>query len=592
MTTEEKTAQIENAIRELDSLMAKRDPRAEALAIDTLRLALDIPHHNYITELYLNLSTAARLLHFDYMKGLEYAHLAYDSLSEQSSQDMRMQVLYNMGLSYSSINQHAKAHHYTLESIYFAETLPERTPELNEYYRTSIFNLSEIYDKLGLRALQKDMLDRCYQWAQQEQDALLTYHCLSSLGLYYFKTEDAAQAHHYFDLLLANTSQPSPNELMAIACHHKGLLYMKDKEMDSALQWLGKGMAIRNTIGNEYRKLPSYFGLTTYYYAVGNHAEGEKHYAETERLLEKYSAQLDATQRTEMKVELLLLRENYKQAVEEIKNSKLKLSDLSMVSGMLHESFSLEREKQLQVMQQAESLRSINSEMNAHARQLESTNKDLSAYAHTTSHDLREPLRMVSTYMQMLETKLTDKLNAEEKMFLHFAVDGSKRMDEMITRMLDSAKGKSVQKPVQLSAVLSQVKVNLQKLINEKNAMVNFDSLPMVIGDEVQLMQVFQNLVSNAIKYNTSASPQVHITCTKTPQHYLIAVADNGVGIPEEARESAFEMFHRVENSSGAAGTGIGLSTVKNIIEKMQGKIWIEGNVPTGTVFKIQWPVV
>jgi tetratricopeptide (TPR) repeat protein len=181
--------------------------------------------------------------------------------------------------------------------------------------------------------------------AQQEQDALLTYHCLSSLGLYYFKTEDAAQAHHYFDLLLANTSQPSPNELMAIACHHKGLLYMKDKEMDSALQWLGKGMAIRNTIGNEYRKLPSYFGLTTYYYAVGNHAEGEKHYAETERLLEKYSAQLDATQRTEMKVELLLLRENYKQAVEEIKNSKLKLSDLSMVSGMLHESFSLEREK-------------------------------------------------------------------------------------------------------------------------------------------------------------------------------------------------------------------------------------------------------
>ncbi|MBK8659260.1 MAG: hypothetical protein IPN22_10430 [Bacteroidetes bacterium] len=536
MTLQEKTIHIAQAIEELNKLMAARDPRAETLAIATLQQALEIQHPNFIAELYLNLSTASRLLHFDYMKGLEYAHLAYDSLTEASSADMRMQVLYNMGLSYSSINQHAKAHHYTLEAIYFAETLPERSSDIQEYYRTSIFNLSEIYDKLGLRALQKDMLDQCYQWAQDEQDALLTYHCRSSLGLYYFKTEQPEQAHLYFDRVLADTSQPMPNELMAIACHHKGLLYMQAHEWTLAKEWLQKGLSIRNTIGNEYRKLPSYFALTQYYYHTGERTEAEQHYAETQRLLRKYGAQLDTVQRTEMTVELLLLQEDYKQAMAEIKNSKLRLSDLSMVASLLHESFSLEREKQQQVSEQAENLRHINSEMNARARQLESTNQDLSAYAHTTSHDLREPLRMVSTYMQMLETKLTDKLNAEEKMFLHFAVDGSKRMDEMITRMLDSAKGKSAQKPVQLSAVLSQVKINLQKLIQDKNAGVSFESLPMVIGDEVQLMQVFQNLVSNAIKYNNSATPTVEVSCTKTPQHYLIAVADNGVGIPEAER--------------------------------------------------------
>ncbi|MBK7147314.1 MAG: GHKL domain-containing protein [Bacteroidetes bacterium] len=591
MTLQEKTIHIAQAIEELNKLMAARDPRAETLAIATLQQALEIQHPNFIAELYLNLSTASRLLHFDYMKGLEYAHLAYDSLTEASSADMRMQVLYNMGLSYSSINQHAKAHHYTLEAIYFAETLPERSSDIQEYYRTSIFNLSEIYDKLGLRALQKDMLDQCYQWAQDEQDALLTYHCRSSLGLYYFKTEQPEQAHLYFDRVLADTSQPMPNELMAIACHHKGLLYMQAHEWTLAKEWLQKGLSIRNTIGNEYRKLPSYFALTQYYYHTGERTEAEQHYAETQRLLRKYGAQLDTVQRTEMTVELLLLQEDYKQAMAEIKNSKLRLSDISMVASLLHESFSLEREKQQQVSEQAENLRHINSEMNARARQLESTNQDLSAYAHTTSHDLREPLRMVSTYMQMLETKLTDKLNAEEKMFLHFAVDGSKRMDEMITRMLDSAKGKSAQKPVQLSAVLSQVKINLQKLIQDKNAGVSFESLPMVIGDEVQLMQVFQNLVSNAIKYNNSATPTVEVSCTKTPQHYLIAVADNGVGIPEAERERASKCL-RERNSSGAAGTGIGLSTVKNIIEKMQGKIWIEANQPTGSIFKIQLPVV
>ncbi len=592
MTLQEKNLHIEQAIEELNKLMAARDPRAEALAIATLQLALEIQHPNYVPELYLNLSTASRLLHFDYMKGLEYAHLAYDSVTEASSADMHMQVLYNMGLSYSSINQHAKAHHYTLEAIYFAETLPERSADIQEYYRTSIFNLSEIYDKLGLRALQKDMLDQCYQWAQDEQDALLTYHCRSSLGLYYFKTEQPEQAHLYFDRVLADTSQPMPNELMAIACHHKGLLYMQAREWTQAREWLLKGLAIRNTIGNEYRKLPSYFALTQYYYHTGERSEAAQHHTETQRLLLKYGAQLDTVQRTEMKVELLLLQEDYKQAMAEIKNSKLRLADLSMVSGLLHESISLEREKQHQVSEQVESLRLINSEMNTRAKQLESTNQDLSAYAHTTSHDLREPLRMVSTYMQMLETKLTDKLNAEEKMFLHFAVDGSKRMDEMITRMLDSAKGKALQKPVQLSAVVTQVRQHLQRLITEKKATLTCDSLPTVSGDEVQLTQVFLNLVSNALKYNNSPEPLVHISCTKADGNYLLAVADNGVGIPEEARQRAFELFQRVENNTGAAGTGIGLSTVKKIIEKMQGRIWIEANQPTGSIFKIQLPVV
>ena len=106
------------------------------------------------------------------------------------------------------------------------------------------------------------------------------------------------------------------------------------------------------------------------------------------------------------------------------------------------------------------------------------------------------------------------------------------------------------------------------------------------------MTQVFLNLVSNALKYNNSPEPLVHISCTKADGNYLLAVADNGVGIPEEARQRAFELFQRVENNTGAAGTGIGLSTVKKIIEKMQGRIWIEANQPTGSIFKIQLPVV
>ena len=128
-------------------------------------------------------------------------------------------------------------------------------------------------------------------------------------------------------------------------------------------------------------------------------------------------------------------------------------------------------------------------------------------------------------------------------------------------------------------------------MIQEKNAEINFENLPTVIADDIQMLQVFQNLVTNAIKYNNSGKPVIKITSAAKGNFFQVSVFDNGVGIPEEAREKVFEMFSRVENASGADGTGIGLSTVKSIIEKMKGKIWIEENQPHGSVFQILLPV-
>ncbi len=176
-------------------------------------------------------------------------------------------------------------------------------------------------------------------------------------------------------------------------------------------------------------------------------------------------------------------------------------------------------------------------------------------------------------------------------MFLRFAVDGSKRMDEMISRILDSAKGNKSVKPIDLNKLVETVKLNLTRLINDKKAEVVVQgTLPMVIADDIQMMQVFQNLVTNAIKYNNSTVPQISISSERSADSVTLSIADNGVGIPEDKRSSVFEMFTRVENASGADGTGIGLSTVKGIVEKMKGKIWIEGNAPQGTIFKIQIP--
>lgn len=172
---------------------------------------------------------------------------------------------------------------------------------------------------------------------------------------------------------------------------------------------------------------------------------------------------------------------------------------------------------------------------------------------------------------------------------MHFAVDGAKRMDDMITRILDAAKSQDASlRPVDMNRIAAQTVQNLTKLIQEKNAVVTHDPLPMVMGDDIQLLQVMQNIVTNAIKYNQSAQPAIHISFIKDDGKYLMCIADNGVGIAESERENVFKMYQRVENKTGEDGTGIGLYTVKRNIERMRGRIWIEGNKPNGSIFKIE----
>lgn len=219
--------------------------------------------------------------------------------------------------------------------------------------------------------------------------------------------------------------------------------------------------------------------------------------------------------------------------------------------------------------------------------ELRRSNKELEQFAYVASHDLQEPLRMVSSFTQLLQKRYKDQLDEDAQQFIHYAVDGAVRMQGLINDLLNYSRiGTKGHKfaPVDFNQVMGKTISNLTISIQEKNALVINDTLPTVIGDEGQLVQLMQNLVGNALKF-CKTSPRVIISTVEQDGHYLFSVKDNGIGIDKQYFDKIFLIFQRLVTKEEYSGTGIGLAICKRIVERHGGNIWIESEVGEGTTF-------
>ena len=225
--------------------------------------------------------------------------------------------------------------------------------------------------------------------------------------------------------------------------------------------------------------------------------------------------------------------------------------------------------------------------------ELERSNKELEQFAYIASHDLQEPLRMISSYLKLLERRYKDKLDSDANEFIDFAVDGAKRMQQLINDLLlysrVGTRGKAFE-TTESEKVLNEALSNLKLMIEDSGAKITHDSLPLLKADDVQLGQLFQNLLGNAIKFQGEQPPEVHISADKKNHEWVFSISDNGIGMDAKDTERAFMVFQRLHTRDKYPGTGIGLAVCKRIIERHQGRIWFESKPGAGTTFYFTLP--
>jgi PAS domain S-box-containing protein len=219
---------------------------------------------------------------------------------------------------------------------------------------------------------------------------------------------------------------------------------------------------------------------------------------------------------------------------------------------------------------------------------LERSNKELEQFAYVASHDLQEPLRMISSFTQLLFKRYNEKMGKDADEFIHFIVDGASRMQRLIQDLLlysrINTQGGSF-KSVDSMVALGEAIANLQMSIMESSAIVSNDDLPVINGDFSQLVQLFQNLIGNAIRFHGEEPPRIHVSASSDNENWIFSVKDNGIGIDAAYFEKIFIIFQRLHPGSTYPGTGIGLAICKRIVNRHEGKIWVESEPGKGSVF-------
>ncbi|WP_425492994.1 MEDS domain-containing protein [Natrinema amylolyticum] len=228
-------------------------------------------------------------------------------------------------------------------------------------------------------------------------------------------------------------------------------------------------------------------------------------------------------------------------------------------------------------------------------QELKESNERLEQFAYAASHDLQEPLRMVSSYLQLLETQYADVFDEDGEEYLEFAVGGADRMREMIEGLLQYSRVETRGdpfEPVELETVFNDVLEDLQLQIEETDAEITAEELPRVEGDGNQLRQVVQNLLENAITYSGSSPPRVHIDAKRRKREWVISIHDNGIGIDPDNQDRVFDIFDRLHTHDEYEGTGLGLALCQRIVERHNGEIWVDSEPDEGSTFSLTLPAV
>jgi PAS domain S-box-containing protein len=256
--------------------------------------------------------------------------------------------------------------------------------------------------------------------------------------------------------------------------------------------------------------------------------------------------------------------------------------------------YQLNAELETRVAERTAELETVNETLESTVKELTRSNADLEQFAYVSSHDLQEPLRMVTSYVQLLDRRYKHTFDETARQYMNFALDGATRMKALITDLLTYARVGGENKGferVDSAAIVAEAFKNLKALVKESGASITVDPLPQIYGSRTELQQLFQNLINNAIKYRSDLPPAIHVAVSEEPGWHVFSVTDNGIGIDPKYFDRIFLIFHRLHDRETYPGTGIGLALCKKIVEHHGGKLWVTSQAGRGSTFYFSIPV-
>lgn len=583
---------IEELVREAEQLIDRRNTEALPLAERAMALALESGNLVHFAQAKYILAFYNCLVANNYDEAIELCNEALTRANPEEIKDISYKLYMTLGNSYQLKGDVFSAQESYLTGLKDLEARNSLTIREKGFLASFYYNVSLLLSTSELNISTEEYLRKAIKiYEETESHFKLSKSYVSYAGILERKQEYGLAIKFLFKALTLDT-QNSDAYGFALTTANLGILHVRIQKYNDALVFLQQSLSYYRSNNMAYET------------AMVKMAIGETLFAQSkteEALSELFEAE-EIFNRLDNKRELSNLHGLLAKYIEETGDFKTALRYQKLHTEGLKYFFDVEKTNSLarakkefeneQKEKEAALLQEKNEEIKRYVHRLEISNNELKQFAHVASHDLREPLRMITSYMGLVRKSLNENITEQQTEFINFAIDGAKRMELLIIDLLRLAKvdaNARIEK-VKLANVVQEIELNLDVLLKEKKASLIVPELPEIMADRTQILQLFQNIIGNGIKYNESEHPVIEIKCEQKNQELEITIADNGIGIEEAYRERVFQIFQRIVTAKEYPGSGIGLTICKKIVTSLNGKISVESNPGGGSIFKIVLP--
>lgn len=546
-----------------------------------------------------NLLCKIRIKQQDYNDIVEYGQEALKISRRYGDIEKEIIASSNLGVYYATRLDYKSAIEYFFSSLDKSKMI-----EFDRQTAQNLINLGTIYARLFNP---KESLSN-YQAVVEKYDQVLvdTTRTIiyNNIGNIHFEEKSYEESKKHFQKSLVLAERIQYTEMIALALAHLGKLSCEEQDFETAMSYTDRANELLEDLGDVNAKSINILNFAKLAHHSGNFETAILHLKKGVEISKKVRNEENEIACYRLLSDFYQSNKDYENAFQyktlyaEKQEDYLKKQRNRQILDQEIKFATKEKEQQIDALTQANQLQAMllqkQEEVERANEQLTQANEELKQFAYVASHDLKEPLRMIGSYTKLINKKFATDIDESTETYFHYVTDGVERMNNLLDGLLKYAtvgRGAQDLKLVDLNDTMVICQANLRLLIEETKTELTVDPLPSVLGISSLLSQLFQNLISNAIKFrNKDTTPEITIRTEEKENEYQISIKDNGIGIKEEYKERIFVIFQRLHARTDYEGTGIGLAICHKIMQRMGGKIWVESEYGKGSTFFFTFP--